>query len=120
MAASTLVIPATTENVRVARLVAVAAARRAGMDPDDIDDVRLAVGEAVARAVVRSEQSAGAVVRIRLIEEAGRFAVEVHDASAPGDHEEGFAMAVINGLAPEVLVESVPEGGETQRISWSV
>ena len=53
MASATLTIPPSVEHVRTARLVVVAAARRAGLSDDAVDDVRLAVGEAVARAVLR-------------------------------------------------------------------
>ena len=35
----------TAEHVRTARLIAVAAARRAGVDEARLDEVRLAVGE---------------------------------------------------------------------------
>jgi len=48
---------AAPEHVRTARLVAVAVARRAGMDEVRLDEIRLAVGEVCARAVRRSLQS---------------------------------------------------------------
>lgn len=50
------------EHVRMARLVVVAAARRAGVDEARLDDVRLAVGELCARAVNRCTQQAVAPV----------------------------------------------------------
>ena len=43
--------PPCPAHVRTARLVAVAVARRAGVDEDVLDEVRLAVGEACSRAV---------------------------------------------------------------------
>ena len=124
MSSSVLVIPATAQNVRVARLVAAAAAQRAGMTVEDVDDVRLAVGEAVARAVIRSRAVSGAAVTIRLSEDSGRFGVEVQDPApaqddAP-DQAEGFAIAVIAGLAPDMQVESTADGGSSLRISWTV
>ena len=54
MPSATLSLPPAPEHVRTARLVVVAAARRFGLDEELVDDVRLAVGEAVARAVLRS------------------------------------------------------------------
>ncbi|MCW2715973.1 MAG: anti-sigma factor, partial [Frankiales bacterium] len=38
-------------HVRTARLVVVAAARRAGLDDERVDELRLALGEACGRAV---------------------------------------------------------------------
>jgi anti-sigma regulatory factor (Ser/Thr protein kinase) len=43
VAAAFLTIPSSVEHVRTARLVAVAAARRAGLGEEALDDVRLAV-----------------------------------------------------------------------------
>ena len=40
-----------TAHVRTARLVVVAVARRAGLDADQVDELRFAVGEACSRAV---------------------------------------------------------------------
>ncbi len=39
------------EHVRTARLVAVSVARRAGFGEDQLDEIRIAIGEACARAV---------------------------------------------------------------------
>lgn len=116
MATSTLRIPADTEQVRLARLVATAAARRAGCDEQIVDEVRLAVAEAVARAVVRSEPGAG--VEVRLIEEVGSFAVEVQDSSPAVEADDGFAMAVITGLVPDASTQELPEGGQILRLAW--
>jgi len=44
-------LPASAAHVRTARLVAAAMARRSGVDEGLLDEVRLAVGEACARAV---------------------------------------------------------------------
>lgn len=51
MAVVELLLPALPSHVRTARLVCVAAARRAGLRDDLVDELRLAVGEACARAV---------------------------------------------------------------------
>lgn len=51
MAVVELLLPALPAHVRTARLVVVAAARRAGLADELVDEVRLAVGEACARAV---------------------------------------------------------------------
>jgi anti-sigma regulatory factor (Ser/Thr protein kinase) len=51
MAVVELLLPPTPAHVRTARLVTVAAARRAGLADELVDEFRLAVGEACARAV---------------------------------------------------------------------
>ena len=47
----TLRLPPHAAHVRTARLIAAAMARRSGVGEDVLDEVRLAVGEACARAV---------------------------------------------------------------------
>jgi len=93
MPRATLSIPPAAEHVRTARLV---------------DDVRLAVGETVARAVVRC--GAGAVagdVDLVMRDEGDRFVVEVTDASDPAvpDADDGVALALVEALVPEVVVD---------------
>ena len=51
MAVVELLLPALPAHVRTARLVCVAVARRAGLSDALVDELRLAVGEACARAV---------------------------------------------------------------------
>ncbi len=101
MTVSTLRIPPDTVQVRVARLVAGTAARVAGVDADDIEDVRLAVGEAVGRAVLRHlDQQVQAPVVIEFRDDETSFAVVVNDEAPEGGSDNGFAMAVIAGLVP--------------------
>jgi len=79
-----LEISATPAPVRTARLVAVATARQAGVAEELLDDVRLAVGEACARAVsLHRVHQRPELVRIEFTGGA-RFAVTVHD-TAPAD-----------------------------------
>ncbi len=56
MSTVTLRLPATAVHVRTARLIAAAMARRSGVDEEVLDEVRLAVGEACARAVRQHER----------------------------------------------------------------
>jgi serine/threonine-protein kinase RsbW len=121
MAVCTLAIPPDTEQVRVARLVATAAARRTGLAEPQIDDVRLAVGEAVGRAVVR-QQRAGDLspVRIRMVDEYPGFVVEVVDTAAGvGPDESPLALAVITGLVPTVDLDEQADRGQVVRMQWS-
>lgn len=108
MPAATLSIPPSVEHVRTARLVAVAAARRASLDEETVDDVRLAVGEAVARAVLRhgaAELSDPIDVVVR--DDGRAFEVEVRDGTDPDapDEDAGVALALVEALVPQVRTE---------------
>ena len=107
MPSATLSLPPAPEHVRTARLVVVAAARRFGLDEELVDDVRLAVGEAVARAVLRSA-SAGvdSAVDVIVREESDRFEIEVREAVDPSlpEVDGGVALALIAALAPYLSV----------------
>lgn len=121
MAVCTLAIPPDTEQVRVARLVATAAARRTGLPESWIDDVRLAVGEAVGRAVVR-QQRAGtqSPVHVRLIDEEPGFAVEVADTAAGiGADDSPLALDLITGLVPTVRLSDQAGAGQVIRMEWA-
>jgi anti-sigma regulatory factor (Ser/Thr protein kinase) len=128
-----LLIPPSPVHVRTARLVAVAAARRAGVDEDAVDEIRLAVSEACSRAVaLHYEDDVAASVTVELSDEDGRFVVTVRDHASPlavppptgGEHlipadlDEGLGIAVIRGLVDDVTVEATPEG-TLVRMSWS-
>ena len=103
------------ENVRTARLVAVATARRANMSEGCIDEVRIGVGEAVTWAI-QSAGSATVEVVIAAPEDA-EFSVSVRPLKAEGLEAEApmdtLAMALLTGLADQV---SVHEQGVT--LSW--
>ena len=112
----------TAEHVRTARLIAVAAARRAGIDEARLDEVRLAVGEVCARAVRRCQAggiSAGIVVEMS----DGRSLLEVTvtDHADSAVEEEPVALALVRGLADTVSVEDGPGGvGGLLRMTWAI
>jgi len=88
-------------HVRTARLVALAVARRAGVNEDLLDEVRLAVGEACSRAVgVHQSKVPDQPVLMRLTDEQDRFVVEVVDGG-PLEHE--VADPDLAALDPEEL-----------------
>lgn len=111
------------EHVRTARLVAAAVARRMGVDPVRLDEVRLAVGEACARAVRRCQ--AGGVHRaVELgIDDVGvvLHATVTDWGDGGGSAEDDVAMALVKELADTVSVEAGPGGvGGTVRLAWNL
>ena len=112
------------ELVRTARLVAGAAARRAGVHEDVIDEVRLAVGEAATRAVLRHRAArTDAPVVLRWGATGGEFVVEVADVapaatSTAGD--EALALALIEALVPGAAVTAGSDGGSVLRLVWPI
>ena len=113
---------AAPEHVRTARLVAVAVARRAGMDEVRLDEIRLAVGEVCARAVRRALQSGkpGDVV-VELDDQGPTLDVVVTDGAGLGEsEEESVSLPLVRGLADVVTVEDGPGGaGGIIRMTWA-
>lgn len=125
-------------HVRTARLIASTVGRRVGLDASIVDEVKLAVGEACARAVGRQvEHGISDDVVVRFADDAGVFGVEVVDFAPPGDDASdadlgalaeldgdldvalpvGYALAVIAGLVDDVEVTAEP-GSTTVRMRW--
>lgn len=120
MATATLTIPPVPGQVRTARLVTTAAARRCGVSEDRIDEIRLAVGEVIARSVLR-QQRAGLAdpVVVAITDDDELFTVRVQDATAPdvSDSDGGLALSVAESLAFECDVQA--EGtGCVVRLAW--
>lgn len=110
------------ENVRTARLVAAAVARREGLPEDRVDEVRIAVGEAVTWAMHAEDDH---VVELVLGPgDTGTFVVRVEggisgdvplpDDTLAGAGSDGLALALLRGLADEVLI-----AGETTVLTWN-
>ena len=126
MPTATLTVPAAPEQARTARLVAGAAARRAGVDPDSLDDVRLAVAEAVARAVLRSladDALQTEAVSVAMTDDGSSFEIAVADravAAAGGEDEfeESLALSVMQSLASDSRIEANSDGGRTIILRW--
>jgi serine/threonine-protein kinase RsbW len=130
-------------HVRTARLVTVAAARRAGLPDDLVDELRFALGEACSRAVgLHARHAPDTLVQVTVSTTAGGLVVAVTDQGpaagpAPGDLSEGIvadadadadadldslvdpdvALAVVRGLVDDVDVAHGP-GGTTVTMRW--
>ncbi|MCK9928018.1 ATP-binding protein [Frankia sp. Mgl5] len=73
-------------HVRTARMIATAVSRRAGVPAGAVDEIKLAVGEACARAVrVNRRSNPEALVHVALTDAPETFTVIVSDSGAPGD-----------------------------------
>jgi anti-sigma regulatory factor (Ser/Thr protein kinase) len=109
------------EHVRTARLVATSVARRLGFQDDELEAVRLAVGEACSRAVRRSEaQPHPAPVEVDLQDDDRRLVIEVRDHAA-AEHEPAgdLSLTLVDGLADTVTLGAGPGGdGGYLRLEW--
>ena len=130
-----LLLPPQPHHVRTARLVGVAAARRAGLPDEHVDELRWALGEATSRAVaLHAAHVPDVPVRITLREDPTGLTVEVVDQGPEAlpfgdpDPEQLFvgeqvdprvSLAVLAGLVDDVEILASP-GGTTVRLRWSL
>ena len=138
MALVELLLSPLPSHVRTARLVVLAAARRAGLEDGLVDEIRLAVSESTSRAVALNARHAADVpVKILVTDDPTGLTLAVTDAGpaagpAPTDLSEGLlqgpadtgedadpdiALAVLTGLVDEVVVEP-GAGGTTITMRW--
>ena len=142
MAVVELLLPAEPAHVRTARLVVVMAARRAGLADALLDELRLAVGEACARAVgLHTKHGLDERVQVAVTDDITGLTVSVTDRGpaagpavddvagglldddAPGAGAGGeavdpdVALALLTGLVDEVEV-TAHEAGTTVVMRW--
>lgn len=80
MAVVELFLSPLPSHVRTARLVVVAAARRAGLPDELVDELRLAIGEACSRAVgLHAAHAPGAPVHVTVTDGSSGLSVAVTD-----------------------------------------
>jgi len=136
MALVELLLSPLPSHVRTARLVVVAAARRAGLPEQVLDEVRLAVGEACSRAVaLHAKYAPQTPVRLTVTDDPLGLTLSVSDAGpaagpvpddpaadllADGNDEHtdpAVALAVLSGLVDDV--EVLPTAaGTTVTLRW--
>ncbi|WP_331283077.1 ATP-binding protein [Kineosporia babensis] len=96
--------PPAAEYVRTARLVAVAVARRAGLI-ERLEELRLAVGEACARAVRRCEAADCDDPVTMFVDDTGPgLVIEVTDRAKAEPGPEPVVLSLLEGLADHVEV----------------
>lgn len=135
MATVELLIPPLTAHVRTARLVGVAAARRAGLDDDHVADLRLALGEACARAVsLHLEHAPDTAIKVVVRDDATGLTVEVTDAGPPATTPESsvdllefddtvtdpqVALTILAGIVENLVVTPLAHG-TTVGLKWTL
>ena len=135
MATVELLLPPLAAHVRTARLVGVAAARRAGLDDDHVADLRLALGEACARAVsLHLEHAPDTPIRVAVRDDATGLTVEVTDAGPPASAPVGsvdllelddtatdpqVALTILAGIVENLVVTPLPSG-TTISLKWAL
>jgi anti-sigma regulatory factor (Ser/Thr protein kinase) len=125
-----LQIPARSPYVGVVRLALSSLARTAGVDEEALDDLKIAVSEACANAVLASEEAGSEEsIGICWTEEEQRLIVDISDPASTTDHRDepnpdtgGFSSRlVMSGALLETLVDSceieaLDEGGIRTRL----
>jgi serine/threonine-protein kinase RsbW len=132
------------EHVRTARFIAASVARRAGIAEGVLDEIKLAVSEACSLAVrFNLAHAPSSPVELRLIEDTGRFSVEVADSvgrlapDADGElafdltndddrvdgvdlsGHERLGLAVISGLVDDMSVAYLA-AGSVVTMTWPI
>ncbi len=112
--------PPTPGHVRTARLVAAAVARRALLEEVRLDELRLAVGEACARAVRRCVLADCTAAVLLIVDDTGPgLAIEVVDEAPTPQREEPVVLSLLRGLADSVEVLDGKGGrGGRVRMEW--
>jgi serine/threonine-protein kinase RsbW len=109
-------IPSRPEYVGVARLAILGVASRMRFSYDEVEDIRLAVGEACTRSIDRLDGGAeGAPINLRCLIDANRLTIEVRSALPSNpvppaemdspDAEKGLSDVLIRILMDEVDTE---------------
>lgn len=121
-----LTIPCRPEYVGVARLAVLGIASRMSFSYDEVEDVRLAVGEACTHAIERAGDAVLASIEIVSTVSPQALRIQVTDTVAPdeqsapseeaqlleeaGVDKEGLGALLMEILVDEVTIESLPTG----------
>jgi anti-sigma regulatory factor (Ser/Thr protein kinase) len=118
-----LAFPPEPRLLGTVRLVVGVVARKAGMDEEGIEDLKVAVSETCAVAVGDLARAGRAdPIEVDLVEAADRFGIEVRDrapapAPAPGGAAEGdiddreLGLALVGALVDDIKTSSLEDGG---------
>lgn len=134
MAEVELEFPARSVYVGVVRLAVSALGRSIELDEDAIEDLKIAVSEACANAVIAHEESGiDDPVKVAWRDEDGRIEIDVRSSGrGPIDPGTGaltdtgslasrdvLSLALLQSLVDECTVESLADGGSVTRLVTS-
>ena len=129
MAQVEIEIPSRSVYVGVVRLALAALARAAGLSEESVDDLKIAVGEACANAVIVNEETAPDVpVKVHWSQEDARVVVKVEGAGHSFDSGESatddglaarmeMSVALLESLVDSCEVTERPGGGTSARLT---
>jgi serine/threonine-protein kinase RsbW len=112
-----LTLPSSPEYVLLARLVMGQAGRLAGLEPDEVYDLKLAVTEAVTNVIRHASVESYEIeyrmlpsgIEVSVTDTGGGFSVA--DLTADPNEHGGFGLAVIRNLVDELVLDSTRDGG---------
>ena len=112
-----LTLPSSPEYVLLARLVMGQAGRLAGLEPEEVYDLKLAVTEAVTNVIRHASVQSYEIeyrilpsgVEVSVTDAGGGFSVA--DLAGEPDEHGGFGLAVIRNLVDELVLDSARGGG---------
>ena len=105
-----LSVPAETGWVSLVRSTAVAVASRVGFDLEQLEDIRLAVGEAAGLLVGSAEPGSVIDVRLELEEDAVLVSITGRCEGSVLPREDSFAWALLAALVVDLWAEETPDG----------
>lgn len=128
MDAIRLSFPPRSEYVAVVRLAIAALAREAGLDEERVEDLKIAVSEACANAVLGA-QAGGAhdFVTLEWAQQDGVLALEIGhggDPSPPGQGDAAdrleFSMALLHTLVDDCRIDRDERGSTSVRLKLHI
>src|SRR5215208_4098881 len=112
-----LTLPSSPEYVLLARLVLGQTGRLAGLEPDEVYDLKLAVTEAVTTVIRHASVESYEIeerilpmgVEVSVTDDGGGFSVA--DLTGESDEQGGYGLTVIRSLVDELVLDSTKGGG---------
>jgi serine/threonine-protein kinase RsbW len=101
--------PASTRYLHIVRLTAAGAAAEAGLDTEEIDDVKIAVDELCSAAIAALADSA--TIRLAFVGTGHGLTVEAHLPTKTEIDIDDFRSAILDATVDTVVVDDKTLGG---------
>ncbi len=122
-----LIILSKAENIGLARLAAAAFAAQLDFTLTEIEEIKMAVSEAVTNSIVHGYGEAEGIIKVIMVKEGDDLTIEVVDEGAGmisaglADPEkeggEGLGLIFIENFMDQVQINSIPGEGTTIRMT---